>query len=127
MPRFPPRTYISSVLSRGLTMLNNSIITVVGGPGSTKSVSFLGYSHSAVPSSMEIPKLLAEVPTPFGFLPPWETTGAILGPALIHGAQQGLSTFAADIAAKIPTGPPTLPTLAVFTGGRPARPRCFRP
>ena len=277
---------LDTSLSRGLTMLNNSIINVLGGPGSTKSVSVLGYSQSAVLSSMEIPKLLAEgynssnasftlignpsipnggvysrfptlsipslgitfgattpsnafpttnwtleydgfadfpqypinvlsdlnavagiilvhgnyptltpaelgtaiplrqsgapslsqyymiptpnlplldplralpivgnpladliqpdlrylinwgygdinygwsttpadIATPFGFLPPWETTGAILGPALIHGAQQGISAFAADIAAQIPTGPPTLPTLAVFTGGSPSSP-----
>lgn len=59
----------------------------------------------------------ANIDTPFGVLPPWETTGAILGPALIHGAQQGFNAFAADIAAQIPTSAPTLPTLPNLFGG----------
>lgn len=53
----------------------------------------------------------ADVPTPFGFLPPWETTGAILGPALVRGAQEGINAFTAGIAAQLPTAPPTLPTM----------------
>ena len=63
----------------------------------------------------------ADVPTPFGFLPPWETTGALLGPTLVHGAQQGINAFAADIATQLPTALPALPSLPtvpnLFAGG----------
>lgn len=39
----------------------------------------------------------ADIPTPFGFLPPWQTTGAVLIPDLIQGTQQGIGAFMTDI------------------------------
>jgi hypothetical protein len=49
----------------------------------------------------------ANVITPFGFLPPLSDTIA-LGPALISGTQAGVSAFASDISAMVPTSPPAL-------------------
>ncbi|MFY2861827.1 PE-PPE domain-containing protein, partial [Mycobacterium sp. THU-M104] len=67
---------------------------------------------------------LANVQTPFGFLPPLSATTA-LGPLLVSGAQQGMNAFGADISAMLPTSLPamslpalSLPTLAAaLTGG----------
>ena len=59
----------------------------------------------------------ADIATPFGFLPPWQTTGAILGPALIHGTEQGISAFTTDLAAMVPAAPQALPNLAHLTAG----------
>ncbi len=48
-------------LARGVTALNNAITQVLGtAPATGHSVSVLGYSQSAIISSMEMPKLLAE-------------------------------------------------------------------
>jgi hypothetical protein len=49
-------------LARGVASLNNYITGVLGpsGPLNTNTVSVLGYSQSAIISSMEMPKLLAE-------------------------------------------------------------------
>ncbi|WP_407684917.1 PE-PPE domain-containing protein [Mycobacterium sp. HUMS_1102779] len=57
---------------------------------------------------------LANVQTPFGFLPPLSATTA-LGPLLVSGAQQGAAAFGADISAMLPTSLPAmaLPTLSV--------------
>ncbi len=46
-------------LARGVTALNNAINLAFATPGTT-NVSVLGYSQSAIISSMEMPKLLAE-------------------------------------------------------------------
>lgn len=51
----------------------------------------------------------ADVPTPFGFLPPLSATTA-LGPALISGTQQGIGAFVGDLSALTP---PSLPTLSL--------------
>ncbi|KQH75540.1 hypothetical protein AO501_24970 [Mycobacterium gordonae] len=50
----------------------------------------------------------ANVPTPFGFLPPPETTIA-LGPALVNGFQEAVTAGAAHLST-----PPTLPALPSF-------------
>jgi hypothetical protein len=49
----------------------------------------------------------ANVPTPFGFLPPLSATTA-LGHDLISGTQQGISAFVGDLSALTPTSLPTL-------------------
>jgi hypothetical protein len=49
----------------------------------------------------------ADVPTPFGFLPPLSATTA-LGPDLISGTQQGFAAFASDLSAEVPTSLPAL-------------------
>ena len=46
-------------LARGVTALNNAINLAFATPGTT-NVSVLGYSQSAIISSMEMSKLLAE-------------------------------------------------------------------
>ena len=51
----------------------------------------------------------ADVPTPFGFLPPLGDTTA-LGPDLISGTQQGIGAFVADLSALTP---PPLPALSL--------------
>ncbi|OBK50193.1 hypothetical protein A5656_27480 [Mycobacterium gordonae] len=53
----------------------------------------------------------ANVPTPFGFLPPPETTIA-LGPALLNGFQQGMLAGTTHLST---IGPPTLPALPSFS------------
>ncbi len=50
----------------------------------------------------------ADVPTPFGFLPPLSDTVA-LGPALLHGIPQGINAAMSDLIAQ---GPPQLPSLS---------------
>jgi len=57
---------------------------------------------------------LANVQTPFGFLPPLSATTS-LGPLLVSGAQQGAVAFGADISAMLPTSLPAmaLPNLSV--------------
>jgi hypothetical protein len=50
----------------------------------------------------------ADVPTPFGFLPPLSDTLA-LGPALLHGIPQGINAAMSDLIAQ---GPPQLPSLS---------------
>jgi len=57
---------------------------------------------------------LANVQTPFGFLPPLSATTS-LGPLLVSGAQQGMAAFGADISAMLPTSLPAmaLPNLSV--------------
>ncbi|BBZ46390.1 PE-PPE domain-containing protein [Mycobacterium parmense] len=61
----------------------------------------------------------ANIQTPFGFLPPLADTLA-LGPALVSGTQAGVSAFANDISAMVPTALPSfsLPnlTLSSLTG-----------
>jgi hypothetical protein len=47
----------------------------------------------------------ANVPTPFGFLPPQSATTA-LGPDLISGTQQGIGAFVGDLSALTPTSLP---------------------
>ncbi|OBJ55147.1 PE-PPE domain-containing protein [Mycobacterium sp. 1423905.2] len=54
----------------------------------------------------------ANVPTPFGFLPPLSDTAA-LGPALVGGLQQGISAAASDLLA---VGPPTSPSFQDISG-----------
>ena len=49
----------------------------------------------------------ANVITPFGFLPPLSATTA-LGPDLISGTQAGVSAFASDISAMVPTSLPAV-------------------
>jgi hypothetical protein len=49
----------------------------------------------------------ANVITPFGFLPPLSDTTA-LGPDLISGTQAGVSAFASDISAMVPTSLPAM-------------------
>jgi hypothetical protein len=49
----------------------------------------------------------ANVPTPFGFLPPLSDTTA-LGPLLISGTQQGMTAFVGDLSAEVPTSLPAL-------------------
>jgi hypothetical protein len=49
----------------------------------------------------------ADVPTPFGFLPPLSDTTA-LGPLLVSGAQQGVSAFGSDLSAEVPTSLPAM-------------------
>jgi hypothetical protein len=49
----------------------------------------------------------ADVPTPFGFLPPLSATMA-LGPDLISGTQQGIGAFVSDVSAEVPTSLPAL-------------------
>jgi hypothetical protein len=61
----------------------------------------------------------ADVPTPFGFLPPLSATTA-LGPDLISGTQQGIGAFVGDLSALTPTSLPaqSLPSLTrLLTGG----------
>jgi hypothetical protein len=50
----------------------------------------------------------ADVPTPFGFLPPLSDTLA-LGPALLHGIPLGINAAMSDLIAQ---GPPQLPSLS---------------
>ena len=52
----------------------------------------------------------ADVPTPFGFLPPLSATTA-LGPLLVSGTQQGIGAFVGDLSALAPTSLPTLSSL----------------
>jgi hypothetical protein len=49
----------------------------------------------------------ANIITPFGFLPPLSATTA-LGPDLISGTQAGVSAFASDISAMVPTSLPAM-------------------
>jgi hypothetical protein len=49
----------------------------------------------------------ADVPTPFGFLPPLSATLA-LGPDLISGTQQGIGAFVSDLSTEVPTSLPAL-------------------
>ena len=49
----------------------------------------------------------ANVITPFGFLPPLSDTTA-LGPDLMSGTQAGVSAFASDISAMVPTSLPAM-------------------
>jgi hypothetical protein len=49
----------------------------------------------------------ANVPTPFGFLPPLSDTTA-LGPLLISGTQQGVGAFVGDLSAEVPTSLPAM-------------------
>jgi PE-PPE domain/PE family len=61
----------------------------------------------------------ADVPTPFGFLPPLSDTTA-LGPLLISGTQQGVGAFVGDLSAEVPTSLPamSLPGITgALTGG----------
>ncbi len=51
----------------------------------------------------------ADVPTPFGFLPPLSATTE-LGPLLVSGTQQGMQAFASDLSAMVP---PSLPNLSL--------------
>jgi hypothetical protein len=51
----------------------------------------------------------ADMPTPFGFLPPLSDT-TTLGPDLISGTQQGIGAFLGDLSALTP---PSLPTLSL--------------
>jgi PE-PPE domain/PE family len=61
----------------------------------------------------------ADVPTPFGFLPPLSATTA-LGPDLIVGTQQGVGAFVADLSALTPTSAASLPGLtSLLPGGGP--------
>jgi PE-PPE domain/PE family len=53
----------------------------------------------------------ADVPTPFGFLPPLSDTLA-LGPALLHGIPQGINAAMSDLIAQ---GPPQLPSLSAIS------------
>jgi hypothetical protein len=58
----------------------------------------------------------ADVPTPFGFLPPLSATTA-LGPLLVSGTQQGIGAFVNDLSTLLPsaasTGAPALPALTL--------------
>jgi hypothetical protein len=54
----------------------------------------------------------ADVPTPFGFLPPLSDTLA-LGPALLNGIPQGINAAISDLIAQ---GPPQLPSLSDISG-----------
>ncbi len=54
----------------------------------------------------------ANVPTPFGFLPPLSDTLA-LGPALLNGIPQGINAAMNDLIAQ---GPPQLPSLSDISG-----------
>ncbi len=58
----------------------------------------------------------ADVPTPFGFLPPLSATTA-LGPDLISGTQQGIGAFTADLSALTPTSAAALPNLTSMLSG----------
>jgi len=58
----------------------------------------------------------ADVPTPFGFLPPLSATTA-LGPDLISGTQQGVNAFVADLSALTPTSAASLPSLTSLLAG----------
>lgn len=49
----------------------------------------------------------ADVPTPFGFLPPLSATTS-LGPDLVSGTQQGIGAFAKDLAAQGLPSPPSI-------------------
>jgi hypothetical protein len=49
----------------------------------------------------------ADVPTPFGFLPPLSATTS-LGPLLVSGTQQGFGAFVSDLSAEVPTSLPAL-------------------
>jgi hypothetical protein len=60
----------------------------------------------------------ADVPTPFGFLPPLSATTA-LGPDLISGTQQGIGAFVTDVSAEVPTSLPAL-SLSSLTSALPA-------
>lgn len=51
----------------------------------------------------------ADVPTPFGFLPPLSATTE-LGPLLVSGTQQGIQAFASDLSTMVP---PSLPNLSL--------------
>ena len=60
----------------------------------------------------------ADVPTPFGFLPPLSDTTA-LGPLLVSGTQQGIGAFVGDLSAEVPTSLPavSLPSLTSLLPG----------
>ncbi len=58
----------------------------------------------------------ADVPTPFGFLPPLSATTA-LGPLLVSGTQEGVNAFVADISAMTPPSLTSLLSGAGTTGG----------
>ncbi|MGO9928152.1 MAG: PE family protein [Mycobacterium sp.] len=60
----------------------------------------------------------ADVPTPFGFLPPLSATTA-LGPLLVSGTQQGIGAFVGDLSALIPTSLPaqSVPSLTSMLTG----------
>lgn len=58
----------------------------------------------------------ANVQTPFGFLPPLSAT-AQLGPLLASGTQQGITAFANDISAMVPTSLPSLSSLTSLIPG----------
>ncbi|MEE6179002.1 PE family protein [Mycobacterium sp. 050134] len=58
----------------------------------------------------------ANVQTPFGFLPPMSAT-AQLGPLLVSGTQQGITAFANDISAMVPTSLPNLSSLTSLIPG----------
>ena len=49
----------------------------------------------------------ADVPTPFGFLPPPSATTS-LPPLLVRGAQQGVAAFASDLSAEVPKSLPAM-------------------
>jgi hypothetical protein len=54
----------------------------------------------------------ADVPTPFGFLPPPSATTS-LGPLLISGTQQGVHDFFTDLSAAVPTSLPPMSLPAI--------------
>jgi hypothetical protein len=58
----------------------------------------------------------ADVPTPFGFLPPLSATTA-LGPLLVSGTQEGVNAFVADISAMTPPSLTSLLSGAGTAGG----------
>src|SRR5262249_18827292 len=58
----------------------------------------------------------ADVPTPFGFLPPLSATTA-LGPLLISGTQQGIGAFVGDLSALTPTSAQSLSSLTSLLAG----------
>ena len=58
----------------------------------------------------------ADVPTPFGFLPPLSATTA-LGPLLISGTQQGIGAFIGDLSALTPPSAQSLSSLTSLLPG----------
>ena len=64
----------------------------------------------------------ADVPTPFGFLPPLGATTA-LGPDLISGTQQGIGAFASDLSAEVPTSLPALSVSSLMSAVTATAPR----
>ena len=59
----------------------------------------------------------ADVPTPFGFLPPLSATTA-LGPVLVSGTQQGVGAFVNDLSAEVPTSLPALSVSSLMSAVR---------